>query len=75
MRRQQTGGLGGVLGDREDVERCLTYKGESLGFVLGFNVGPQTNRLVGDKGPGKKRGKWAAVRKQTWPMQGIEPKS
>jgi hypothetical protein len=29
----------------------VTYIGESLGFVLGFNVGPQTNRLVGGKGP------------------------
>jgi hypothetical protein len=57
------------------VGRCLTYIGESLGFVLGFIVGPQTNRLVGDKEPGKKRGKRAAVRKQTRSRQGNEPKS
>jgi hypothetical protein len=57
------------------VGRCLTYIGESLGFVLGFRVGPQTNRLVGDKEPGKKRGKRAAVRKQTRSRQGNEPKS
>ena len=43
----------GVLGGGEDVGRCLTYIGESLGFVLSFRVGPQTNRLVGDKGLGK----------------------
>jgi hypothetical protein len=57
------------------VGRCLTYIGESLGFVLGFRVGPQTNRLVEDKGSGKKRGKRAAVRKSAWPRKGIEPKS
>jgi hypothetical protein len=45
--------MGGVLGGGEDVGRCLTYIGESLGFVLSFRVGPQTNRLVGDKGLGK----------------------
>jgi hypothetical protein len=67
--------VGGVLGGGEDVGMCLTYIGESLWFVLGFRVGPQTNRLVEDKGPGKKKGKWAAVRKQAWPRQGIEPKS
>jgi hypothetical protein len=44
----------GVLGGGEDVERCLTYIGESLGFVLGFKVGPWINRLVGANGPGKK---------------------
>jgi hypothetical protein len=69
----------GVLGHGEDMRKCLTYIGESLGFVLGFRVDPQTNRLVGDKGPGKKRGKQAekqaAVRKRTWPRQGIVPKS
>jgi hypothetical protein len=58
---------------------CLTCIGESLGFVLGFRVGPRTNILVGNKGSGKKRSKqaekWAAVRKWTWPRQGIEPKS
>jgi hypothetical protein len=60
------------------VGRYLTYIGESLGFVLDFRVGRQTNRLVGDKGPGKNRGKragkWDVARKQTWPRQGIEPK-
>jgi hypothetical protein len=58
-------GVGAVLGGGEDVGRCLTYIGESLQFVLSFRVGPRTNRLVGDKGLGKKRGKRAAVRKQT----------
>jgi hypothetical protein len=61
------------------MRRCLTYIGESLGFVLGFRVGPQNNRLMGDKGPGKKRDKWvekrAAVRKRTWLRQEIESKS
>jgi hypothetical protein len=38
------------------VGRFLTYIGESLGFLLGFRVGPRTNRLVEDKEPGKKRG-------------------
>jgi hypothetical protein len=52
-RQQQPRGMGGVLGGGEDVGRCLTYIGESLGFVLSFRVGPQTNRLVGDKGLGK----------------------
>jgi hypothetical protein len=59
--------------------RCLTYIGESLGFVFSFRVGPQTNRLMGDKGPRKKRGKragkWVVVRKRTCPRQEIEPKS
>jgi hypothetical protein len=44
----------GGLGGGEDVGRCLTYIGESLGFVLGFRVAPQTNRLVGIKGQGKR---------------------
>jgi hypothetical protein len=43
----------GVLGGGEDVERCLTYIGESLGFVLGFRVGTWINRLVGAIGPGR----------------------
>jgi hypothetical protein len=76
---EAAGGVGGVLGGGEDVGRCFTCIGEILGFVLGFRVGPQTHRLVGDKGPGRKRdkqaAKWAVVRKQTWPRQGIEPKS
>jgi hypothetical protein len=71
-------GMGGVLWGGEDVGRCLTYIWESLGFLFSFRVGPQNNRLVGDKGPEKKRDKWvgkqAAVRKHTWPRQGIEPK-
>jgi hypothetical protein len=50
------------------------YRGESR-VVLGFRVGPRTNRLVEDKGSGKKRGKRAAVRKSAWPRKGIEPKS
>jgi hypothetical protein len=74
-----TWGVGRDLGVREDVGRCLTYIGESLGFVLDFRVDPRNNRLVGDKGPGKKGGKWArkwaAVRKHTWSRQGIEHKS
>jgi hypothetical protein len=67
--------MGGVLRGGEDVGRCLTYIGESLGFVLIFRVIPWTNRLVGDKGPDKKKGKRAAVRKWIGPRQGIEPKS
>jgi hypothetical protein len=42
----------GVLGGGEDMGRCLTYIGESLGFVLGFRVGPWINRLVGLMGRG-----------------------
>jgi hypothetical protein len=61
----------GVLGGGEDVVRCLTYIGESLGFVLGFTVGPWINRLVGANGPGKRRcnriEKRALVRKPTGP--------
>jgi hypothetical protein len=30
----------GVSGGGEDMGRCLTYIGESLGFVLSFRVGP-----------------------------------
>jgi hypothetical protein len=67
--------VGGVLGGGEDVGRYLTHIGEILGFVLGFRVDPRANRLVGYKGPGKKRDKRAGVRKRTWPRQGIEPKS
>jgi hypothetical protein len=67
------------LGGGEDMGRCPTYIGESLGFVLGYRIGPRTNRLVGNKGSGKKRGKQdgkrVAIRKQTWSRQGIEPKS
>jgi hypothetical protein len=37
----------GVLRGGEDVGRCLTYIGKSLGFVLGFRVGSWINRLVG----------------------------
>jgi hypothetical protein len=61
----------GVLGDGEDVGRCVTYIGESLGFVLCFRVGPWINRLVGVNGPGKREcnrtKKWAMVRKPTEP--------
>jgi hypothetical protein len=61
----------GVLGGVEDVGRCLTYIGESLGCVLGFRVGPWINRLVGANGPGKREcnrtKKWAMVRKTTGP--------
>jgi hypothetical protein len=60
------------------VEVSHLYR-ESLGFVLCFRVRQQTNRLVGNKGLGKTRGKqagkWAAVREWTWPRQAIEPKS
>jgi hypothetical protein len=58
--------VGGVLRGGEDVGRCLTYIGESLGFVLGFRVGPQTNRLVGDKGPRKKRGQTGCSKETDW---------
>jgi hypothetical protein len=61
----------GVLGGGEDVGRCLTYIGESIGFVLGFRVGSWINRLVGANGPGKREcnriEKWAMVRKSTGP--------
>jgi hypothetical protein len=61
----------GVLGGGEDVERCLTYIGESLGFVLGFRVGPWINRLVEANGMGKREctriEKQAVVRKPTMP--------
>jgi hypothetical protein len=67
--------VGGVLRGGEDVGRCLTYIGESLGFVLSLRVGQRTNRLVGDKGPGKREGKQAAVRKWIGPRQGIESNS
>jgi hypothetical protein len=53
------------------VERCLTYIGESLGFVLGFRVGLWINRLVGANGPGKREcnriEKQAMVRKPMGP--------
>jgi hypothetical protein len=69
----------GVSGGGEDVGRCITYIGESLGFVLGFRVDPWINRLVEANGPGKREcnriEKWAMVRKPTRPWQGIEPKS
>jgi hypothetical protein len=61
----------GVLGGGEDVVRCLTYIGKSLGFVLGFRVGPLNIRLVGANGPGKREcnriEKRAMVRKPTGP--------
>jgi hypothetical protein len=59
----------GVLGGGEGVERCLTYIGESLGFVLGFRVGTWINRLVGANRPEKREcnwiEKWAMVKKPT----------
>jgi hypothetical protein len=58
--------VGGVLRGGEDVGRCLTYIGESLGFVLGFRVSPRTNRLVGDKGSGKKRGQTGCGKETDW---------
>jgi hypothetical protein len=69
---------GGILGawegvsvGGEDVGKCLTYIGGSLGFVLGFRVGPWINRLVGANGPGKREcnriKKRAMVRKPTGP--------
>jgi hypothetical protein len=68
-----------VLGGGEDVGRCLTYIGESLGFILGFRVGSWINRLVGANEPGKREcnriEKRALVRKLTEPWQEIEPKS
>jgi hypothetical protein len=61
----------GVLGGGEDVGRCLTYIGESLGFVLSFRVGTWINRLVGANGPRKREcnriEKRAMVRKPTGP--------
>jgi hypothetical protein len=48
--------------------------GDSIEFVLGFRVGPPTNRLVGDKGPGKKRGQTGGSKKRIGPRQGIGPK-
>jgi hypothetical protein len=45
------------------VGRFLSYIGESLGFVLGFRVGLGTNKLVGDKGLGKKRGQMGCSKK------------
>jgi hypothetical protein len=44
----------GVLGGGEDVGRCLTYIGKSLGFDLGFRVGLWINRLMGANGPRKR---------------------
>jgi hypothetical protein len=58
--------VGGVWGGGEDVERCLTYIRESLGFVLGFRVYPWTNRLMGEKGLGKKRGQTGCSREMDW---------
>jgi hypothetical protein len=61
----------GVLGGGEDVGRCLSYIGESVGFVLGFRVGPWINRLVGANGPENREcnriEKWAMTRKPTGP--------
>jgi hypothetical protein len=65
-RRRQPGSVGGVLGGREDVGRCIIYIGESLGFVLGFRVSPWANRLVRDKGPGKKRGQTGCGMETGW---------
>jgi hypothetical protein len=45
------------------VGRCLAYIGESIGLVLGFRVGPQTNKSVKDKGPSKKRGQTGCDKK------------
>jgi hypothetical protein len=55
VEQQQPRGVGEVLGGGEDVGRWLTYIAKSLGFVLGFGLSPQTNRLVGDKEPEKER--------------------
>jgi hypothetical protein len=33
------GGVGGVLGDGENVGRCLSYIGESIWFYLDFRFG------------------------------------
>jgi hypothetical protein len=69
----------GVSGGGKDVGRCLTYIGESIGFVLGFRVGPWINRLVEAIGPGKREcnriEKQAMERKPIEPWQGIELKS
>jgi hypothetical protein len=65
-RWQQPGSVGGVLVGGEDVEKCLTYIGESIHFVLGFRLSPQTNRLVGDNGPGKKRGQTGCDKETDW---------
>jgi hypothetical protein len=66
VRQRQPGGVGGVLGVGEDVRRCLTYIGESIVFVLGFRVGPQTNSLVENKGLGKKRGQTGCGTETDW---------
>jgi hypothetical protein len=58
--------VGGVVGGGEDVGRYLTYIGESIGFVLGFRVSPRTNRLVGDKGVGKKGGQTGCGNETDW---------
>jgi hypothetical protein len=66
VRRRQPGIVGGVLGGGEDVGRCLTYIGESIWFALFFRVSTRTNRLVGDKGPGKKRGQTSCGKDTDW---------
>jgi hypothetical protein len=69
--RGSLGAWEGILVGGEDVGRCLTYTGKSLGFVLGFRVGPWINRLVGANGPGKREcnliEKRPVVRKSTGP--------
>jgi hypothetical protein len=48
------------------VGRCLTYIGESIGFVLCIRVAPRINKLVRGNGPRKTEGKrvgwWTAHR-------------
>jgi hypothetical protein len=65
-RRRHPGGVGGFLGGGKDMGRCLTYLGQSLGFILSFRVGPRTNRLVGGNGLRKKRGQTSCGKKTDW---------
>jgi hypothetical protein len=57
----------GVLEGGEDMGRCLTYIRESLGFVLGFRVSPQTRSLVGGNEIGEKRWQMGCDKETGWP--------
>jgi hypothetical protein len=39
-------------------------------LFLGFRVSPLTNRLVGDNGPGKRRGQTGSSKEINWVMDG-----
>jgi hypothetical protein len=49
--------------------------GDSIEFVLGFRVGPPTNRLVGDKGTGKKRGQTGGSKNGLGQGKGLGPRA